>query len=339
MRGDSNAATTLPSSDLPRQSDYLSPPASRNGSCDTAGVPARPRMNSDPSDVPSGRSSTLDGDDASALSMEARRGSPSSAFATTAVDMAAQEDQRLHNAGVAALAAVAQYPRAVNDESGSFVVHQVVNAVTGGTSSFYRPGAALMEVEGNASDPSADRIYSTQSGVNSFQYTSEDQSLDSETSESDMDMESIVQDLIERTATWQNIATIAGQNDHKDMVMDYDSVLEEDHPSPSTIPDDDLDDLLRFYPDEEEYYHQHIAGHSPHETAMHDVNLDEFYQTISYEPTNPTPPQVPAVAPEFPPAGPLPVDNIPEEEPDWHPASIIHTTSMTIPNRHVQLSH
>ncbi|KAJ5455584.1 uncharacterized protein N7458_003848 [Penicillium daleae] len=327
MRGDSNAATTLPSSDLPRQSDYLSPPASRNGSCDTAGVPARPRMNSDPSDVPSGRSSTLDGDDASALSMEARRGSPSSAFATTAVDMAAQEDQRLHNVGVAALAAVAQYPRAVNDESGSFVVHQVVNAVTGGTSSFYRPGAALMEVEGNASDPSADRIYSTQSGVNSFLYTSEDQSLDSETSESDMDMESIVQDLIERTATWQNIATIAGQNDHKDMVMDYDSVLEEDNPSPSTIPDDDLDDLLRFYPDEEEYYHQHIAGHSPHETAMHDVNLDEFYQTISYEPTNPTPPQVPAVAPEFPPAGPLPVDNIPEEEPDWHPASIIHTTT------------
>jgi hypothetical protein len=244
--------------------------------------------------------------------------------------MAAPEDQRLHNVGVAALAAVAQYPHAVNDESGSFIVNQVVNAVTGGVSSFHRSGPGLMDAEGNISDPSAERLYSTQSIADSFRSASEDSSPGSQTTNSDMDMESIVQDLIERTATWQNIATIAGQNDQvrKDMVMDYDSVCEEDHPSPSTVPDDDLDDLLQFYPDEEEYYHQYIAGHSPRETAMHDVNLDEFYQTISYEPTNSHPPQVPALAPEFPPASPLPVDNIPEEDVEWHPASIIHTTSM-----------
>lgn len=286
-------------------------------------------MNSDSSDGSSGRSAILDGDVASALSMEVRRGSSSSALATTAGDMAAQEDQRLHNVGIAALAAVAQYPHAVNEESGSFIVNQVVNAVTSGPSSFAR-GAGIMDVEGNISDPSADVLYSTHSGADSFPSESEDSSSGSETSESDVDMESIVHDLIERTATWQNIATIASQTDQlrKDMVMDYDSDLEEDQPSPSTVPDDDLDDLLRFYPDEEDYYHKYIAGHSPRETAMHDVNLDEFYQTISYEPTNPTPPQVPALAPEFPPAGPLPVDNLPDEEAEWHPASIIHTTSM-----------
>lgn len=253
---------------------------------------------------------------------------------TTAVDMAAQEDQRLHNVGVAALAAVAQYPHDVNDENVSFIVNQVVNAVTSGASSFHRFGAAgLMEAEGNMSDPSAERIYSTQSIADSFRSASEDPSPGSQTTDSDMDMESIVQDLIERTATWQNVATIAGQDDQvrTDMVMDYDSGCEEDHPSPSTVPDDDLDDLLQFYPDEEEYYHEYIAGHSPRETAMHDVNLDEFYQTISYEPTNPNPPQVPALAPEFPPAGPLPVDNVPEEDAAWHPASIIHTTSMVSP--------
>ncbi|OOQ81590.1 WD repeat protein [Penicillium brasilianum] len=328
MRGDSNTGTTLPSSDLPRQSDYLSPPASRNGSCDTAGVSVHPRMNSNLSDVSSGRSAILDGDVAPALSMEVRRGSSASTLATTAGVMAAQEDLHLHNVGVAALAAVAHYPHAVNEESGSFIVNQVVNAVTDGPSSFHR-GAGIMEVGGNTSEPSAGRLYSPLSGADSFPSASEDSSSGSETSESDLDMESIVHDLIERSATWQNIATITGQNDQawKDMVMDYDSVPEEDHPSPSTVPDDDLNDLLRFYPDEEDYYHKYIAGDSPRETAMHDVNLDEFYQTISYEPTNPTPPQIPALAPEFPPAGPLPVDNPPEGEAEWHPASIIHTTT------------
>ncbi|KAJ5899998.1 hypothetical protein N7495_004742 [Penicillium taxi] len=40
-------------------------------------------------------------------------------------------DQRLRNVGVAALAAVSQYPRAVNEENSSFLVSEVVNAVTG----------------------------------------------------------------------------------------------------------------------------------------------------------------------------------------------------------------
>lgn len=290
-------------------------------------------MNNDPSDASSGRSATLHGDHVSALNMEARRGSSPSALANTPSEMAAQEDRRLHNVGVAALAAVAQYPHAISGESGSFIVNQVVNAVTGGVSSLHR-SAGLSGAGGNTLDPPADRLYSTQLGANNYLSISADLSSDSETTESDMDMDGIVHDLIEQTETWQSVATIAGQNDNlqKTMVTDYHSVLDEDHPSPSTVPDDDLDDLLRFYPDEEEYYHQHVAGHSLRETAMHDVNLDEFYQTISYEPTNSNPPQVPALAPEFPPAGLLPTDNIPEEAADWHPASIIHTSSTTSPN-------
>jgi len=247
--------------------------------------------------------------------------------------MASEEDQRLHNVGVAALAAVAQYPNAVNEESGSLLMSEVVNAMT---------GSAMPP------DPSTSRPFHGNShlfsniGRMNFTAHSDPENMAVEpvifsprsrtgSDVSDVNLDTSVQQLIERTAPWQAIATIesnyySGDGDvSRGMVLDYDLIFEENHLSPSIMSDDDLEDLIQFYPDEEEFFHQR---HTPYPRAgspiMDEVNLDEFYTTVNYNATSSSLPQAPGDTE----AGQFPLDGDQLEAAALHPETVVHTTSM-----------
>lgn len=236
--------------------------------------------------------------------------------------MASEDDRRLHDVGLAAMAAVSQYPHAITEENNSLLVSEVVRAVTGNT--FHSPysNSPAFETDVESFSHGAGPLHSAESDIDSMPSGSEALSSGTQTTDNGVDMESIVRNLIERTATWQHMATVANDGDngnlHKEMVMDYDSSFEEEYTSPSSGPDDDLEDLLRFYPGEEEYYHQRNAPHSP-DTAMDDINLDEFYQNINYETVNVNLSQPPE--PPVPPEGPLGADT------ELPGPSVLHTTS------------
>lgn len=236
----------------------------------------------------------------------------------TTTAMASEEDQNLHNVGVAALAAISQYPHATNDENNSLLVSEVVHAMTGRSMPLHHHSHPS-HADHVYSSPDPESHFSVPSDGNGMPYGSDRLSPESQ-NDTDMDMEGIVQDLIDRTVTWPNIATIANESDiENDMVLDYDSAFE-DHTSPSTSPDDEFEDFIRFYPDEEEYYHyRQEPAPRPSEAATHEIDLDEFYQPVDYESQDMDFPQVPDTAPME-----ALLDN-PELE--AHPPSIIHTTT------------
>ncbi|KAJ6172511.1 hypothetical protein N7470_001578 [Penicillium chermesinum] len=180
--------------------------------------------------------------------------------------MPSEDDQRLHNVGVAALAAVSQYPHAVNEESHSYLMSEVVNAVRDVPTHFYRSQPQVHRSYGDNFPTQQEQHYPTRDEADSMPSEAE-MTSGSRDSDSDVEMDSVVQDLIEQTASWHQIATIANPLDHensqKDMVTDYDPVFEDDYTSPSSGPDDDLEDLIRFYPGEEEYLRQRSAHGLP----------------------------------------------------------------------------
>ncbi|KAJ6129541.1 hypothetical protein N7512_002321 [Penicillium capsulatum] len=226
-----------------------------------------------------------------------------------------EDDQRLHNVGVAALAALSQYPQAINEESNSLLVSEVVRAVTGGalTSPYFHSPTLETDEESHFE---TEQPRSGHSNTDTF--SSETQETDH-----DVDMENIVHDLLERAATWNHMATVANDGDydsiHKEMVMDYEPTFDDDYASPSSGSDDDLEDLLRFYPGEEEYYRQRNAPRSP-ESTMDDFNLDEFYNTVSFHTPNVNLSQNQGLA--IPPEGPLAANTEPQVG-----ASVLHTTT------------
>jgi hypothetical protein len=136
-------------------------------------------------------------------------------------------------------------------------------------------------------------------------------------------MEGSIQTLIHRTTGLHNIA-IAQDSDiesQKDMVMDYESTTMEANPSPSES-DDELEDFIRFYPDEEEHYN--LRKQRPmHDSEMVDFDLDDFYNTINYEDIDVDLPQSLGGS-----VHDLTENHVAEQtEPGPHPASIIHTSS------------
>lgn len=264
-------------------------------------------------------------DDASVMSMDV----PSLHAPATA--MASQEDQRLHNVGMAALAAVAQYPHAVNQESRSLLVSEVVNAMSGGAVPPHHLATRGQDAEGDLFP-----VYTRMGYTNSDEESvSEEPGLFSPrpwtgSDVSDLNLRYTVQELIERSAI-QNIATIendSGSDDNnfrRDMIVDYEPAFAETHTSPSTNPDDELEDFIRFYPGEMEYYHQRNDQSLARRASMGDVDLDDFYDRVNYEAIEGTLPQ----APGTPAMGPFPVGDD-QPEPGLHPESIIHTASMDV---------
>lgn len=242
--------------------------------------------------------------------------------------MPSEDDQRLHNVGVAALAAISHYPHSVNEGNDTFLVSEVVNAVRDRPAHFYQPQSQFYSsFDANFATQHGHQHYLAQDAVDSVPSEAEMTSM-SRDSESDVDMNSVVQDLIERTGPWEHFATIADLHDHdnnqKDMVMDYDSIFEEDYTSPSSGPDDDLEDLIKFYPGEENYLRQRIAPRSP-EMSMRDVNVEEFYRNVDYGMPNINMGISQIHGNLTPSVGPFPDDQTqPAEE---HPATVVHTTS------------
>ncbi|KAJ5114428.1 hypothetical protein NUU61_000187 [Penicillium alfredii] len=300
---------------------------SHHVSCDPG--PSAPVMDNTSPGAPRSRSASQQQQHAPAVSSSAHAfsgsGSPSATMSVSAAD-----DHRLHDVGLAALAAVSQYPHAVDPERDSFLVSEVVHAVTGSSplprhsrshpreSVTYSPSSATAMpypagLAGRYPDP----------------FEARDVSQESETTDGDVSMESFTQELFRRRAPLQNIATIVDDTDHgndrRDLLMDYDSTMAEDRPSPSPSRDDEVQDLIRFYPDEEYYYYQRKAQRSPHDPATDDVNLDDFYQGFNYDVSDVDLPPAPAA----PVPDPFESDEMLDqpEFPPPHPASSIHTTT------------
>ncbi|KAJ5817250.1 hypothetical protein N7447_009483 [Penicillium robsamsonii] len=239
-------------------------------------------------------------------------------------NMTSEIDRRLHDVGVAALAAVSQYPRAENNgHNDSFMVSEVVNAVTsvGSPPDYYRhmeSGSSLLPRHRGHFHHSA--MGGTSSAGPEFVFGSNPSG--------DIDMDAIVRNLIHRTAGRQNIPVapdhdIDSEDGHKDMVMDYESVTMEDTRSPESASDDELEDFLRFYPDEEEYYYQR-KNRPTHEADMPDCDLDDFYNSMSYEDIDVDLPQNIGLSITEP------LQNYADQQmefPGPRPASIIHTST------------
>lgn len=224
---------------------------------------------------------------------------------------------------MAALATVGQFPHAVNEESGSLLVSEVVDAVSG-----VHPVGMRDQMEGNFISGYAGMVYS----FSDMESISEEPGLFSPRPGTGNDVSGLtprytVQELIERAAI-QNVALVGRDSDSdddygwRDMAVDSEPVLGESHTSPSTNPDDELEDFIRFYPGEAEYFQQRNAGTLSRRVSMSDIDLDNFYERVHYAP-------VEVQAPGTPQMGPFPTgDDQPEL--DLHPESILHTASMAV---------
>ncbi|KAJ5140872.1 hypothetical protein N7448_004280 [Penicillium atrosanguineum] len=250
-------------------------------------------------------------------------------LAPTRDAMASEEDQRLHDFGVAALAAVAQHPHAVNEESGSLLMNEVVNAMTGGALP-PNPSALRLFQDDSLQFPNSRRMNFAASfipesvPVEPVAFSAGPQIV---SEASDLNVDISVQQLIERAAPSHSIADAESNyySEDDDMsgdnALDFEPGFEGNHSSPWADPDDDLEDLIRFYPDEEEFYHwQHTPYTRTDSPMMGEVNLDEFYATVSYSATDPSLPQTPA----NPGPGPIPLS---EDQPEVHPETIVHTAT------------
>lgn len=280
-------------------------------------------MNSASSDSSAGSRSSALRDDASVMSMDV----PSVFAPATTTTMPSEDDLLLHNVGMAALAAVAQYPHAVNQESGSLLVSEVVSAMSSGAVSPHHFNAQPQDTPQDFfsdytglvhSHPDADAV-------------TEEPGLFSPRPWSGSDVSGprrgTLQQLIERTALQNTVMIESGSdseyNDSQgDLIVDYEVAFEDSHASPSTSSDDDLDDFIRFYPGETEYHHQRNEQGLSRHGSMGDINLDDFYDRVNYDAIAETAPQAPGI----PPMGPFPVG---DDQPELglHPESIIHTAS------------
>lgn len=282
-------------------------------------------MNGASSDSFASRSSVM-GDSASVMSMSMDVASAQAPASVTATTMPSQEDQRLHNVGMAALATVGQFPHAVNEESGSLLVSEVVNAVSGGGDSSHQFAMRDQDVEAGFITGYAGMVYS----LSDAESVSEEPGLFSPRPWTGSDVSGFtprytVQELIERAAI-QNMARVEMDSDSdgevgwRDMAVDYEPVLGERRASPSTNPDDELEDFIRFYPGEAEYHQQQNDWRLSRRESIGDVDLDGFYDRVHYGP-------IEVQAPGTPPMGPFPTGDD-QPEPGLPPESIIHTASM-----------
>ncbi|KAJ5818817.1 hypothetical protein N7474_004408 [Penicillium riverlandense] len=277
-----------------------------------------------PSSTPSSEASTLDEAEC-ALSPDLASGSdPAYSPVPPSVGMPSEHDQHLHDVGVAALAAISQDVHPVNQQSGSSLVSEVVNAVTEG-SSRNSPLNTSGTVE-PSSIFSTPRLYPTGVESNDLSPAPEVNSAGSQTPTGNANMHAVVQELIGRTAAWPSaviVEDIENNSPRNEMVMDYEpATVEETYDSPSSLSDDDLEDFIRFYPDEEYYYRSQRAHRPP--LATGDIDLDDFYRRINYDTTLPSglPSVITQTVPDIPDIDePLPT------APGVHPPSIIHTTT------------
>ncbi|KAJ5781093.1 hypothetical protein N7457_006253 [Penicillium paradoxum] len=303
-----NSGPNRPSSDYAVLRDSAASP--RYVSCDMDGL-SQPRV-MNPSHSFGGLSSRED-DAALNSSLDSEVFSRSDNTPASAPTNMTEVDRRLHDVGVAALAAVAQFPHAVNSHSDSFLVPEIVNAVTSTGSPPHFSGPSLQPANQHFHEPPAAPTLSDPAFVFGSDLGG------------DVNMESSVQNFIHRTAGRHSISIAPDSNidDYqKDMLMDYESPTMEDNPAALLATSVELEDFLRFYPDEEEYYYKR-KERPTHEADVVEYDLDDFYNTINYEDLEVDPQPTGASVPD-------PFENHfadPLELPGPHPASIIHTST------------
>lgn len=313
---DCHAAENSPSDFAAHCRDPASP---RHVSCDIDPTSAQPRVMNTPLSFVDGIS--IREDDASTLNSTPRSDifSNDDRSTSASTNMASDVDRRLHDVGVAALAAVSQFPHAVNNESGSFLVSEIVNAVTSaGSPPDYRlldPRASLLP----------GRVFFNQRAESHTPAGPEVALGHGSPPGGDENIEATVQNLIHRTAGRQDMAIAPDTyvESQKEMVMDYDPTPIDDTSSPFSESDDEFEDFIRFYPDEEEYHNLRKQCLMQPDFQMADYDLDDFYKTINYEDIDIDLPQSLGVAVSDP------FENHIGEQPEAmpHPASIIHTSS------------
>ncbi|CAG8195509.1 unnamed protein product [Penicillium salamii] len=313
---DCHAAENSPS-DFPAH--CRDPASPRHVSCDIDPTSAQPRVMNTPLSFVDGIS--IREDDASTLNSTPRSDifSNDDRSTSASTNMASDVDRRLHDVGVAALAAVSQFPHAVNTESGSFLVSEIVNAVTSaGSPPDYRlldPGASLLP----------GRVYFNQHAESYTPAGPEIPLGHGSLPRGDENIEAAVQNLIHRAAGRHDIAVAPDSyiESQKEMVMDYDPTPMDHTSSPSSESDDELEEFIRFYPDEEEYYNLRKQCLMQPDSQMADYDLDDFYKTINYEDIDIDLPQSLGVAVSDP------FENHIAEQPEAmpHPATIIHTST------------
>ncbi|CAG8036254.1 unnamed protein product [Penicillium salamii] len=313
---DCHAAENSPSDFAAHCRDPASP---RHVSCDIDPTSAQPRVMNTPLSFVDGIS--IREDDASTLNSTPRSDifSNDDRSTSASTNMASDVDRRLHDVGVAALAAVSQFPHAVNNESGSFLVSEIVNAVTSaGSPPDYRlldPRASLLP----------GRVFFNQRAESHTPAGPEVALGHGSPPGGDENIEATVQNLIHRTAGRQDMAIAPDTyvESQKEMVMDYDPTPIDDTSSPFSESDDEFEDFIRFYPDEEEYHNLRKQCLMQPDFQMADYDLDDFYKTINYEDIDIDLPQSLGVAVSDP------FENHIGEQPEAmpHPASIIHTST------------
>lgn len=316
MAGDafnSRSSLNSPSDSAARLRD---PSSSRHVSCDIDAPSAQPRVMNP---LPSTMDRLSREDDASTLISTP----PSDIFSSddrstsASTNMASDIDRHLHDVGVAALAAVSHFPHAVNDYSGSFLVSQIVNAVTSagsppdvhllGPESPLLPGRSFY-YDQSESHPPAGPDFGFSHGLLSGRGANPDAAS---------------QGSIHRTAGWQDVtpAHDSGFGSQRDQVLHHDSTMET-NPSIYSESDDDLEDFIRFYPDEEEHHNLRKQRPTQLDAEMADVDLEDFYKAMNYEDIDVELPQSVGVTVSDP-------ENHLAEQlgPEPQPASVIHTSS------------
>lgn len=317
MAGDafnSHSSLNSPSDSAARLRDPSSP---RHVSCDIDAPSAQPRVMNP---VPSTMDRLSREDDASTListpSSDIFSSDDRSTSAST--NMASDIDRQLHDVGFAALAAVSHFPHAVNDYSGSFLVSELVNAVTSGGS----PPDVHLLGQGGPLLPGR-----------SFYY---DQSESRTPAGPDFDFghgflsgrevnpDATSQSSIHRTAGWQDVslAQDSAFESQRGQVLDPDSSMET-NPSIYSESQDEFEDFIRFYPDEEEHHNLRKQRPTQLDAEMADIDLDDFYKAMNYEDIDVELPQSLGVTVSDT------TENHVAEQPgaEPHPASVIHTSS------------
>lgn len=196
-------------------------------------------------------------------------------------------DMNRHGAGdaqVSAFTAVSYYPGAVDSELDFLPMSEVVNAVMEREERdpFQRGSSSG---QGNA--------HARSSSPPPELYMSDSQMGDAlgdlsapepePASSGDVDMETIVQQLIRNTAIGQNVSTIEPDSDEgNNLIADYGSAsaVLRDMSTPSTPRDDDPDDTRRFYLDDEDDIRYAERPNLRWGSELSDVDFDDFYRSF-----------------------------------------------------------
>ena len=215
-----------------------------------------------------------------------------------------EDDQHLREVGIAALAALAQNPP-LREEDEHVVVDQVVAAVSGNNQPRLQSSAIDMETSDKTPDSDANRLRRLESPEtdqeNTNTSTPSDQGDTSvarrfahsfgnsgdDDGASDTEMADTWQRPNQRIETELNSLMLHRRTQNMPL-MDYDATVETYASSPASGPEEDIEEMLKFYPGEEDYFRRRnpsIPGTQSTQAPRGNVDLGGFYSQAHYADT------------------------------------------------------